>query len=249
MSDTSLCIFGVRIDNLSRGDVIKYIHYFLEDDSFNQITTINPEFLLEAYKNDKFLNVLNNSNLNVADGIGIKFAFWRWGRNLKARYTGIDLMWDILEIANTKQLSICLVANKNGLSTWQETREAILKRYPQLKIVGNNVNRQIQDSNIQNMEKTLNANIIFVNFGAPEQELFLNSIKGKTSAKLGLGIGGSFDYITTKVARAPKFMRNLGLEWLYRFVKQPHRFGRIWKAVIIFPIRVIFSKNTGQKHD
>lgn len=243
LSTSQLCIFDTRIDNLSKDNVIERINYFLESDRFNQVTTINPEFLLEARKNDRFHDALTDSDLNVADGIGIKFAFWRYGRNLKFRYSGIDLMWHILEIANTKKLNIYLIANKDGLSTWQGTRDAILKVYPKLKIEGINLN--IIDEGVS----PINATIVFVNFGAPYQDVLINNIKNapQSSLRLGIGVGGSFDYITRNVSRAPKFMRIMGLEWLYRLIKQPNRLSRIWKAVIIFPILILFTGKGRQK--
>ncbi|HIP50111.1 MAG TPA: WecB/TagA/CpsF family glycosyltransferase [Candidatus Pacebacteria bacterium] len=251
MGDTSkLCILNTRIDNLSKESVIKCINYFLKNNKFNQIATINPEFLLEARKNNKFHNALVNSDLNVADGIGVKFAFWRYKKHLKARYSGVDLMWDILEIANINKLNIYLVANKEGLSTWQETRDAILKVYPKLKINGNNINKQYGILNGQVEDYIMQSNIVFVNFGAPHQEIFINSLKNNTqsSLQLGMGVGGSFDYITGKVSRAPKFMRNAGLEWLYRLIKQPQRCKRIWNAVVVFPIIILLTNNDGQKY-
>jgi N-acetylglucosaminyldiphosphoundecaprenol N-acetyl-beta-D-mannosaminyltransferase len=87
-------------------------------------------------------------------------------------------------------------------------------------------------------------NIILVNFGAPEQEQFIYSLKGQENAKikLAIGVGGSFDFLTGKVKRAPAWMRSIGLEWLFRLIQQPNRWKRIWNAVVIFPIKVLFSK-------
>ena len=97
-------ILGVRIDNLSYSEVLGKIELFLGDGKFHQIATINPEFILEAQKNEEFKNILNGCDLNIADGIGIKFAFWRFGKLLKTRIAGADLMDKILEMADEKKL-------------------------------------------------------------------------------------------------------------------------------------------------
>ena len=230
-------ILGVRIDNLGKEEILERVFHFLDEDRFHQIATVNPEFILKAQKDEKFKDILNSCDLNVADGSGISFAFW-WLRNkLKARMTGIDLMQEILKVANNKKLKIYLVANKDGLSSFEETKEAILKKYPTLEVDGVNLDKNNTEYNIPDTKYQ----ILICNFGAPYQEKFLNSVKCD-KIRLAVGVGGSFDYLTSKAKRAPKWMQFFGIEWLWRLLLQPKRFGRIWNAVIIFPIKIIFSK-------
>jgi len=233
-------ILGTRIDNLSKQQIIDKIIFFLSKKKFHQIATINPEFILETLQNNEFKNILNNCDLNVADGYGLNFAFWRFGERLGARVAGADLMNEILKIAEINNLKLFLVANSRGLSTWEETRDAILKKYSKLDINGANL-----DNNVMNYNLLINNyDIIFCNFGAPKQEKFLYSLKTieNSKIKIAMGVGGSFDYLTGKVKRAPVFMRNLGLEWLWRLIQQPRRIRRIINAVIIFPLRIFLAR-------
>lgn len=290
-------ILGVRVDNLSKKEILEKISCFLNEEGTSQIATVNPEFILRAQKDEEFRNILNNCDLNVADGIGIKFAFW-WLRNkLRCRMTGIDLMQEILKIANDRKLKIFLATKSRGLSTWEETRDAILKIYPNLEIngididcyfwlsaKGGSASKGDQESELSNFEgvdsrfrgNDIKADIIFANFGAPFQEKFLNSQKSgspqhlclenekniennnknanliennslqnqrcRGKIKLAVGVGGSFDYLTGKAKRAPKWMQFFGVEWLWRLLLQPKRFKRIWNAVIVFPIKLLLSK-------
>lgn len=252
-------ILGVRVDNLSREEILEKVSDFLNEEKFHQIATINPEFILAAKKNEEFKNILNNCDLNVADGFGIKLAFRRFGETLKARVAGIDLMEEILKIAEKNNFKIFLATNSRGLSTWEETRDAILRKYSKLEISGmdfschSNISVDEFEESIQIVSfdftqddkyRINEFDIIFANFGAPYQEKFLNSLKLLENSKirLAMGVGGSFDYLTGKIKRAPVFMRNAGLEWLWRLVQQPRRIKRIWNAVIIFPLKVIFNK-------
>lgn len=229
-------ILGIRIDNLTKIEIQQKVESFLTEDKFHQIATINPEFILAAQENMEFKNILNSCDLNIADGFGIKLAFWRYGKFLKYRMAGIDLMNNILQIANEKKLSVFLAANKNGLSSWEETRNAILKIYPNLEINGANINiKKSYELQVSSCE------IIFCSFGAPYQEIFLRSQKGG-KIRLAMGVGGSFDYLTGKTPRAPKFLRQIGLEWLWRLLMQPKRWKRIWNATIIFPTKVILCR-------
>jgi N-acetylglucosaminyldiphosphoundecaprenol N-acetyl-beta-D-mannosaminyltransferase len=258
-------ILGVRIDNFSKQEILEKVALFLSEPKFHRIATVNPEFILEAQKNTKFKDVLNNCDLNIADGIGIKFAFWRYGRHLRCRMAGIDLMKKILKIASDRKLGIFLAANKDGLSTWEETRDAILKVYPNIIINGVALDRKeknyviasgtewseaIPKFNAMNTKiaaiTTLPRNdkidILFCNFGAPFQELFINRIKCD-NIRLAIGVGGSFDFLTGKTKRAPVLVCKLGFEWLWRLLQkpdhQPRRWKRIWNAVVIFPVKII----------
>jgi N-acetylglucosaminyldiphosphoundecaprenol N-acetyl-beta-D-mannosaminyltransferase len=256
-NENILNILGIRIDNLCRHEILKKIEFFLTEPKFHQIATVNPEFILEAQKNTEFKHILNKSDLNVADGAGIGFAFLRYGKRLKARMAGVDLMMEILLQASERKMSVFLAAKKEGLSTWEETRDAILKIYPDLKISGTamkpdchceqseesraNIMRSFTNVQVDKYDiKKNNFDIIFVNFGAPLQEIFINSQKSDT-IRLAMGVGGSFDFLTGKIKRAPVFMCRLGLEWLWRLILQPRRWKRIMRAVAIFPIKILLS--------
>lgn len=239
-------ILGVKISNYSKEEMFEKIDQFLDGEGFRQIVTTNAEFILEAQNDKEFREIINSADLSVADTISIRYAFWRFGKHLKARIAGINLMWEILKIADQRNLSVFLAANNRGLSSWQETRCAILKRHPALKITGENIDchsglnpesigilNQVQDDK----------DIVFVNFGAPKQEKFISELKNKnTNIKLAMGVGGSFDFITGKIKRAPKWMGKTGFEWLWRFILQPWRIKRIWNAVVVFPIRILLNK-------
>lgn len=222
-------ILKIRIDNLSKEEVLQKIKKFSNEPTLHQIATINPEFILEAQKNPEFKNILNDCDLNVADGFGIKLAFWRYGKNLKARIAGADLMLEILKLANQKKHPIFLAINSDGLSSFKEIKNAILRIYPELEIVD-----YLDSKSAVDPEKP-KSSILFCNFGAPQQELFINSLKSD-NIRIAMGVGGSFDYLTNKIKRAPKFIQYFGLEWLWRLILQPKRIKRIFRAVIVFPI-------------
>lgn len=236
-------ILGVKIDNLTRKEILEKVKFFLSEEKFHQIATVNPEFILEAQKNEEFKKILNGCDLNVADGIGIKFAFWRYGKNLKYRLSGADLIWKTIRLAYQNKLTIFLAANDKGLSTWEETRNVINRLYPDLIVDGDNIdpkndNYQILSSSCQ---------IVFCNFGAPYQEAFIKRQKNDR-IRLAMGVGGSFDFLTGKVRRAPSFLGMIGLEWLWRLLqrpdtRRPRRWKRVWNAVVAFPIKILLWKN------
>lgn len=238
-------IFGVSIDNLNREDVLRRVEIFLNEPRFHRIATVNPEFLLLARENDEFKESLLASDVRLADGVGVVLAGLFSGEKV-GRFAGADLVLDILHLAEEKGHSIFLAINKTGLSTYEEVRAVILKKYPNLKVNGLDLNPKIL-----NPPFVISENIVFCNYGAPEQEYFVQNLgtvglsglaEVKQGIRLVMGVGGSFDYMTGKLKRAPRWMRAVGLEWLWRGILQPHRLKRIWNAVVVFPLCVLMQK-------
>lgn len=148
-------------------------------------------------------------------------------------------MEEVLKIANEKKLSVYLAVQSDGLSSYDEVKDILLKRYPGLRVDGEDIDvYQLSEYKIQNTKY----DILFCNFGAPDQELFLAEFKAQnTDLRIGMGVGGSFDYLTGKQKRAPRWLRVMGLEWVWRLLFQPSRIRRIWNAVVVFLFKVIKS--------
>lgn len=232
-------ILGIPISTAQRKEFLTEVEKFLVEPKFHRIATVNPEFLVLADTDQVFKNSLLAADLCVADGFGIVLAGLLRGQKM-TRLTGVDLLHEILTIAERDGLGVYLAIKKDGLSSYEEIRVALLRKYPKLIVSGENLyNEQLSYStfNIQH------SNIILCNFGAPEQELFLESIrKNRGDVRLAMGIGGSFDFLTGKQKRAPQCLRIIGLEWLWRLILQPKRWKRIWNAVIVFPVKVLFQE-------
>ncbi len=225
-------ILGIPIDALTREEILLRVKTFLKEPKFHQIATVNPEFLREAEKNTDFRTVLLDTDLRVADGFGIVLAGLLRGTYIE-RFPGTDLMDEILSLANEQTLSVYLAVNKDGLSSFEEIRSALLKKYAHLIVRGADMDPKHSES------YTLQATsykLALCNFGAPAQEIFLSRLRKEPgTVRLAMGVGGSFDYLTGKQKRAPQFLRAIGLEWLWRLIRQPKRWRRIWNALVVFP--------------
>lgn len=233
-------ILGVNISTLKKKEILEKIEEFFYDGRQRQIVTPNPEFLLEARKDEEFFYILNSADLAVPDGIGLKFAAWLMGKNL-FRTAGADLVKDILEIARKENKKVAILNWDKGLSGADDIKKAISKNYSSLKFIVDNISREGINS-VETLRlkvgaslQEFNPDILFCALGAPWQEkLIFHNLKKWTSVKIAMGVGGSFDYLTGKAARAPLIMRLLGLEWLWRLIRQPKRWKRIYNAVIVF---------------
>lgn len=221
-------ILGVNISLLEKSAVLKKIEQFLLDGKKHYLVTPNPEIILAAQSDEEFFYILNQADLAVPDGVGLKFAAWLCGRNLK-RITGADLIKDILKMAEEKKMKAAILNWSGGLSGEKDLERTLKIKYPLLKFSVKNLERKVEPAETD-------AEIIFVSLGAPWQEkLIYHNLNNWKNVKLAIGVGGGFDFLTGKMKRAPEIMRALGMEWLWRLIKQPWRIKRIFNAVIVFP--------------
>ncbi len=232
-------ILGVPISLDSKAKVLEKIGNFLREDRFHRITTVNPEFLVLASRDNRFRENLLSADLRVADGFGMVLAGLLQGEEVP-RFPGADLLLNILSIAEKDEYSVFLAIRRDGLSSYEEIQSALLKKYHKLFVSGTDN----ELGSIENWKLEIeNSTIVFCNYGAPMQELFLARLQeAGIKSRLAMGVGGSFDYLTGKQKRAPHWLRVLGLEWLWRLILQPKRWRRIWNAVVVFPIKVLLKK-------
>ena len=235
-------ILGVKIDKLTSKEVFERVEEFLLSNKQYRIVTLNSEILLEAQKDEEYFHILNDADLSVVDGSGLKFAGLITGNNLE-RIPGVDLTEKILRIAESKKLKVAVLNWSGGLSKKDDIGKALIKKYPNLKFIVEDIKRDFADfaktENLARLQK-FEPNILFVTLGAPYQEKFIyHNLNKIPSVKLALGVGGSFDFISGKIKRAPLIFQKLGIEWFWRLIMQPWRWKRIYNAVIIFPCKFI----------
>jgi len=242
-------ILGVKIDNLTIAETLQKIEVFLRDGQQHYLVTPNPEFLVEAQKDEEFKRILNQADLAVPDGMGLVLAARFLGQPLKQRITGTDLMEEICQRAAQKKWPVFLLGGRQGVA--EKARDNLRERYQGLEIKVNSRSdlfdttflNPIGFKKVVSKRSDLGSAILFVALGAPKQEKWIvENLKLMPSVKLVMGVGGAFDFMAGRARRAPKFLRAIGLEWLWRLFCQPRRIIRIFKAVVVFPWLVIRNR-------
>lgn len=235
-------ILGIKINKLTKKEILEKIEGFLLSAEQHCIVTLNSEIILKAQKDEEYFHILNNADLSVIDGSGPKFAGLVAGNNLE-RIPGADLTKKILRIAENEKLKVAVLNWNEGLSGKGDIEKALIKKYSNLRFVVEDVERDFasftKTESFARLQK-FEPDILFVALGAPYQEKFIyHNLKKIPSVKLALGVGGSFDFISGKIRRAPLIFQKLGVEWFWRLIMQPWRWKRIYKATIIFPCKFI----------
>lgn len=207
-----------------------------------QIVTINPEMISAAQKNSDFAEIINSAELVVADGIGVEIGLKILGYKVK-RIAGIDLGKALVEKFTASGKSVAMIGAKPGVV--DSAIGNLSKEYQNLNVVYSHDGYFDNDEDIIESVISANPDLILVALGSPKQEFFIHNLKEKLPNSTLIGLGGSFDVWAGVVERAPKIYQKLGLEWLYRTLKEPKRFKRIFPTLPLFVLKVLkerFSK-------
>ncbi len=221
-----LNVLGVGVDTFDMAGATNYLLDALSKDGLTKVYTPNSEILLHAYKNEDYKDVLNRAELVTADGIGVVHASKILGSPLPERVSGFDLANELLRVAAPLNKSVYLFGSKPGVA--EAAAEKIVSLYPGIKIAGtaDGYFDAEKEAKIIDDINEKSPDILFVCLGFPKQEAWIDA-HFNLNAKIAMGLGGSLDVFAGTVKRAPKIYQKLGIEWLYRFIKQPSRFGRM----------------------
>lgn len=228
-------IFEILIPTESKLDILyKIKKYFKNPQGFFHIISLNPENLILANECKNFKKVIETAQLKIIDGIGIILA----GKILKIkvgeRIPGVDLMKELIEIANEMRLRVLLIGGRGNLA--DSLANCYQKKYPKAKFKGIEGIKNIKNNNkkvikaeeevIFSIVSDFKPHLVLVAFGSPYQELWIERHKDKFKNCIVMGVGGAFDFLGGRVPRAPVFLRKLGLEWFFRLIIQPWRWRR-----------------------
>ncbi len=221
-------VLGVRVDDVTMEQALDRVEGLLSAPGPRawQVATVNPEFIVTARHNPAFARVLAESDLNVPDGANLVRAA-RWlGCPFKERVGGCDLMERISARAAERGWKVYFLGAREGVA--KVVAERLCARYAGLQVAGVFAGSPdpAEERPIVERVNTSGADILFVAYGAPAQDLWIARNRNYLRARVTMGVGGSFDYIAGRVARAPLWMQHLGLEWLYRLARQPWRLRR-----------------------
>lgn len=224
-------ILGFNVDRFTFDEAVEYALTHS-----GQIVTINPEMISTAQNNTEFAKIINNAELIVPDGIGVQMGLKLLGENV-SRIAGVELGKELIIKFSNNGKSVAFVGAK------PEVIELAVKNLeneiPNLNVVYKHDGYfDNQDEIIESLVEA-KPDLVLVALGSPKQEFFISDLKNCLQNSVMIGLGGSFDVWAGVVNRAPVIYQKLGLEWLYRTVKEPKRFKRIFPTLPLFMLKVL----------
>jgi N-acetylglucosaminyldiphosphoundecaprenol N-acetyl-beta-D-mannosaminyltransferase len=238
-----LSILGVKVHNVTIEQALALANKYMDEPGLHQITTVNPEFIMTAQSEVSFRRVLNRADLCLPDGIGLLIA-GRWlGQPITERVAGSDFVYKLAAEAASHGWSLFLLGAAPGVA--DQAAKIFEAKYPGLRIAGAYPGSPETDENAALVERInkSEADILYVAYGAPDQDLWIaRNVDAFNKLHIAIGVGGSLDFVTGRAIRAPRWIQRIGLEWLFRLVREPWR----WKRMLALPrfaVRVLMSRS------
>lgn len=218
-------VMGVRFDNVTMDEALEKAKQILAGDKAAYVVTPNAEIVYEAMHDESLCSLLNQADLVLPDGAGVVLASKILKTPLKQKVAGVDFADNLLGVLAQTGGSVYLLGSKPGIA--ELAAEKMLAKHPGLTIAGMADGYFKDEAPVVEKINAVKPDVLFVCLGAPKQEKFMVTHRDELQVKLMAGLGGSLDSFAGTVKRAPKWMINLSLEWLYRLIKEPKRFKRM----------------------
>ncbi len=219
-------IQGIPVDNLGMSEVVGRVDAVVRRGAQCSIFAVNPEKIVAAQKRPELARCLRDSELLIADGIGVVLALRLDGLRVAERVPGSELMPELCALAARRGYGVYLFGAREEINA--RASAELVRRFPGLRISGRHhgfVAEADTDALIEDINAS-GAKLLFVAIGSPTQEFWIQRHRSKLSVNALQGVGGTFDVIAGSVKRAPVAWRRLNLEWLYRLLAQPERLFR-----------------------
>ncbi len=239
-------ILGTYVDNLSFNESISTLKQFLKGDKNNIIVTPNPEMIVLAKEDAEFRNILNSASLCTADGIGVVYASKLTKTKINERVCGFDMTMKMIETHDETGASFYLLGAGKGIA--QKACQKLKSDFNGINILGchDGYFDEKEEAYIIGEIKSLKPDILIIGLGMKKQEMFAQKYKDILPCKITFCVGGTIDVLSGEVKRAPEFFIKFNLEWFYRLINNPTRFGRMLKLPY-FVILVLLDKIKGDK--
>ena len=236
-------ILDVKIHAVTNAQALALIEQFIASGRPHQLTTTNPEFVIEAQHDEEFRRIINNAALSLPDGIGLlKAAHFLGTTPLPERVAGSDLVGRLAELSHRQGYRIFFLGARPGVA--EQAIANLKRRYPNLQVAGCYAGSPAPEENEALIQRILptKPDVLLVAYGHPRQDKWIARNLERLQIPVCIGIGGSFDFLAGTSKRAPRWLQQLHLEWLHRLITQPWRWRRIWNAVPYFSWLVLRSK-------
>ncbi len=235
-------ILGIKVTLITQEELSRAIGRIIRRGGKELVLNVNIHAVNQALKNPFMKDLLNHAAIVFCDGYGVVLGGKILGIDIPERITPADWLWDLAAVCERERYSFYFLGGREGIA--QRAADKLRERYPNVKIVGVR-NGYFSKGGAENEEviREINAahpDILLVGFGMPMQERWLSENWMKIDAHVALPVGALFEFIAGTVRRAPRWMSDNGLEWLFRYLLEPRRmFVRYIIGNPLFIARVI----------
>jgi N-acetylglucosaminyldiphosphoundecaprenol N-acetyl-beta-D-mannosaminyltransferase len=231
---------GVRMDNLTMAEASDQIVTLARSEKPSQVCFVNADCVNIACTDADYRSTLAKASLVLADGIGVRIAGAILDQNVRENVNGTDMLPFLCSALEAAGLSLYLLGGKPGVA--EDAGKWITQHYPGLKLAGHRDGyfSAAEEPAVLDSINASGANVVLVGMGAPRQDKWIANHKDLAGARVMIGVGGLLDFYSGRIPRAPVWVRELGMEWFYRFMQEPKRmFHRYFVGNFDFLYRVL----------
>lgn len=225
---------NTEVDNLTMEEALQEIDKLINQNKNAYVVTPNVDHIVQLERGGELCEVYKNADLILTDGKPLIWISKWYGTPIKEKISGSDLFPQLCALAAEKGYRMYFLGAAEGVAA--KAAENLMKRFPGLQVVGTYSppfgfeKNEAEMEKIKNQIKDVKPHILIVGLGCPKQELFILQHKDELGVPLSLGLGASLDFEAGNIKRAPKWMSNCGLEWLYRIKQDPKRLIKRYAA-------------------
>ena len=238
-------LLNTYINNATMPETVAAIEQMITTDKKSYVVAINVDVVVKIEEDPYLKKVVDNADMVLVDGKPLVWISKLHGKPLKAKISGSDLVPLLCEVAAEKGYRIFIIGGKDGIA--EQAKEKLESRLPQIKIVGTYAppfgfeKNESELDKINQMISAVHPDLLIACFGCPKQEKWIYENIEKYDAKVSICAGATVDFLAGRVKRAPRWMREYGLEWFYRFLKEPKRMFRRYFVDDTKIVKLIFK--------
>ncbi|HEX6977333.1 MAG TPA: WecB/TagA/CpsF family glycosyltransferase [Patescibacteria group bacterium] len=240
-------ILNISVNSTTRQEVLTTIGDRIKNKEKFVVFTPNPEIIVAASSDPRLASILNSADLSIPDGIGLKLV-----NPSLSIYKGRKLMLDLINLADSQKLKVYFLGASKDVN--KKVLQKAKVKHPNLTVEASSgpmldkEGKPVSEEELSSEKETIahinrfSPQILFVAFGTPKEQKWIYLHKDELKANCIMEVGGAFDYLAGSALLPPKILESLGLEWFWRLINEPQRAGRIFTALVLFPIKVLLSK-------
>ena len=250
----SISVLGVRVHMLQMPETLRTLEGWIRERAgCRYIVATGMHGIMEARRNPDFKDILNSADLFVPDGISLIWTARARGMRARKRVCGSDLMWEFFKLAELKGYRNFFYGDTED--TLERLTVRLKENFPNLQIAGVHsppfrAATGEEDAQDVRMINESGADVVWVGLGLPKQERWMFKQRNELNVPVLVGVGAAFKFLSGDVRRAPAWVGDHGMEWLWRLVQEPRR---VWRRVLFdaprFAGHVILESSGLRKYD
>ena len=221
-------LFEIEVETSPPADLLRRILAFAESEGRHRVSYVNAHVLNQSFTNAELRDALKESHLVYCDGYGVRLAARLVGLPVPHRMTGADWIWGVAALCQEAGLSLYLLGSEPGSAA--DAAKQLKRWYPRLDVRGSH--HGYFEIGSPHSERVLEhiaehkPDVLLVGMGTPQQELWVDRHFESIDAGVVWTVGALFDYLSGRTPRAPHWLSDNGLEWIFRLAVEPRRMWR-----------------------